>query len=99
MVKIKRLNIFIDESGDFGVVDGSSDLYAVSSVLHESRHSIKEELAYLNQKLERLNYVGMIHTAYLIAKKGDYSYFDLNKLGFILFCKSNSDKTSYNYCE
>ena len=26
VITIKRLNIFIDESGDFGFVDGSSDL-------------------------------------------------------------------------
>ena len=30
VIQIKRLNIFIDESGDFGFVNGSSDLYAVS---------------------------------------------------------------------
>ena len=47
----KRLNIFIDESGDFGFVDGSSDLYAVSFTLHESSDSIKTELKYLNEKL------------------------------------------------
>ena len=32
---MKRLNIFIDESGDFGFVNGSSDLYAVSFTIHE----------------------------------------------------------------
>ena len=45
MIKIKRrLNIFIDESGDFGFEKGSSELYAVSFTLHESKDSIKEEL-------------------------------------------------------
>ena len=53
MLKIKRLNIFIDESGDFGFVEGSSDLYAVSFTLHESADSIENELAYLNEKLKR----------------------------------------------
>ena len=53
MITIKRLNIFIDESGDFGFVDGSSDLYAVSFTLHESSDSIKSELEYLNEKLSR----------------------------------------------
>lgn len=79
MVKIKRLNIFIDESGDFGFVDGSSDLYAVSFTLHESSESIENELKYLNKKLTTLNYEGMIHLAYLIAKRGDYSHFDFEK--------------------
>ena len=44
MITIKRLNIFIDESGDFGFVKGSSDLYAVSFTLHESSNSIKIQL-------------------------------------------------------
>lgn len=43
----RRLNIFIDESGD----------------------SIKEELKYLNEKLAKLGYDGMIHLAYLVAKR------------------------------
>ena len=61
MIIIKRLNIFIDESGDFGFSKGSSKLYAVSFTLHESADSIKNELAYLNEKLNKLNYDGMIH--------------------------------------
>lgn len=57
MITIKdRLNIFIDESGDFGFVDGSSDLYAVSFTLHESKDSIENDLKYLNEKLEQLDY-------------------------------------------
>ncbi len=79
MIIIKRLNIFIDESGDFGFVKGSSDLYAVSFTLHESSDSIETELKYLNEKLKSLNYNGMIHLAYLIAKRGDYSHFNFEK--------------------
>ncbi len=79
MIIIKRLNIFIDESGDFGFVKGSSDLYAVSFTLHESSNSIENELKYLNKKLDELNYDGMIHLAYLVAKRGDYSHFDLER--------------------
>lgn len=79
MITIKRLNIFIDESGDFGFVKGSSDLYAVSFTLHESSDSIKTELKYLNEKLKALNYDEMIHLAYLVAKRGDYSHFDFER--------------------
>lgn len=53
VIIIKRLNIFIDESGDFGFVKGSSDLYAVSFTLHESSDSIESELKYLNERLTR----------------------------------------------
>lgn len=76
---MRRLNIFIDESGDFGFVNGSSDLYAVSFTMHESVNSISDELNYLNDKLKKLDYDGMIHLAYLVAKRGDYSHFSLEK--------------------
>ena len=92
---IKRLNIFIDESGDFGFVKGSSDLYAVSFTLHESSNSINNELNYLNRKLNELNYNGMIHLAYLVAKRGDYSHFDLEKrksIFWAIFYFSNREK-------
>ena len=80
MITIKRrLNIFIDESGDFGFVDGSSDLYAVSFTIHESDNSIVEDLKYLNNRLEKANYDGMIHMADLIAKRGDYARFNLKQ--------------------
>ena len=79
MITINRLNIFVDESGDFGFVNGSSDLYAVSFTLHKSSDSIQTELKYLNEKLITLNYDGMIHLAYLIAKRGDYSHFDFER--------------------
>ena len=79
MIIIKPFNIFIDESGDFGFVKESSDLYAVSFTLHESSDSIETELKYLNEKLKSLNYNGMIHLAYLIAKRGDYSHFNFEK--------------------
>ncbi len=58
---------------------GSSDLYAVSFTLHESSNSIENELKYLNKKLAALHYNGMIHLAYLIAKRGDYFHFNFEK--------------------
>ena len=78
MIIIKqRLNIFIDESGDFGFVGGSSDLHAVSFTLHESSDSIVNDLEYLNSRLKKANYDGMIHLADLVARRGDYSNFEL----------------------
>ena len=74
-----RLNIFIDESGDSGFNKGSSQLYAVSFTLHESTNLIDNELKYLNEKLNSIGYNGMIHLALLIAKRGDYSNYDLEK--------------------
>ena len=80
MLKIKgRLNVFIDESGDFGFKAESSELYAVSFTIHESKDSIVNELAYLNDRLKRANYYGMIHLADLVAKRGEYTYFKLEQ--------------------
>ena len=80
MIKIKRrLNIFIDESGDFGFVDGSSELYWVSFTIHESDNSIVDDLEYLNNRLKKAHYDGMIHLADLVARRGDYAHFDLEQ--------------------
>lgn len=80
MIKIKRrLNIFIDESGDFGFVEGSSELYGVSFTIHESDDSIINDLEYLNNRLKMAEYDGMIHLADLVAKRGDYSHFNLEQ--------------------
>ena len=79
MVTIKRLNIFIDESGDFGFTKGSSELYGVSFTIHESNDSIVNDLEYLNNRLKKANYDGMIHLADLIAKRGDYASFNLQQ--------------------
>ncbi len=75
----KRLNIFIDESGDFGLEDGSSKLYCVSFTVHDSSDNIEDELDYLNNKLKELNFTGMIHMADLIAKRNEYQNFTLEE--------------------
>lgn len=78
--KIKRrLNIFIDESGDFGFTEENSELYGVSFTIHESEDSIEKDLEYLNNRLKKANYDGMIHLADLGARRGDYAHFNLEK--------------------
>ena len=80
MIRIKRrLNIFIDESGDLGFTKGSSELYGVSFTIHESDDSIVNDLEYLNNRLKKANYDGMIHLADLVARRGDYAHFDLEQ--------------------
>lgn len=40
---MKRLNIFIDETGGFGFGDGTSRLYGISFVFHEQNNeSVKK---------------------------------------------------------
>lgn len=75
---MKRLNIFVDETGEFGYSEGSSDIYGVSFTFHEDKDDISEEIENLNNRLERIGYTGMIHMADLIMHRGDYKNFDIS---------------------
>ncbi len=76
---MKRLNIFVDETGEFGFGNGASELYGVSFTFHEQNDDIMPELNKLNDRLERIGYTDMIHMADLIMKRGDYSRFSIDK--------------------
>ena len=79
MIIIKRLNIFVDETGEFGCEEGTSELYGVSFTFHEHDKSIKNELNDLNNRLNIIGYTDMIHMADLVMKRGDYSSFSIGK--------------------
>ena len=70
---MKRLNIFVDETGEFGFGKGASELYGVSFTFHEQNNDITKELNVLNDRLNRIGYTDMIHMANLIMKREDYS--------------------------
>lgn len=74
---MKRLNIFVDETGEFGFGKGASSLYGVSFTFHEHNDDISLELDNLNKRLNKIGYTNMIHMADLIMKRGDYSNFDI----------------------
>ena len=69
---MKTLNIFIDESGDFGINNNASNLYVVSFVYPSSLNNIEPFLNALKKRLNKLKFTKMIHTADLIRHKGDY---------------------------
>lgn len=75
---MKRLNIFVDETGEFGFGKGASELYGVSFTFHEQKDDIMPELLKLNDKLAQIGYTNMIHMADLIMKRGDYTKFNIN---------------------
>lgn len=75
---MKRLNIFVDETGEFGFGKGSSRLYGVSFTFHEQQDDIMIELNKLNDRLERIGYTDMIHMANLIMRREDYKNFNIN---------------------
>lgn len=45
---MQRLNIFVDETGEFGFDKGSSELYGISFTFHEQANDISEDLKKLN---------------------------------------------------
>lgn len=76
---MKRLNIFIDETGEFGFGKGASELYGVSFTFHEHCDDIMPDHMKLNERLKRIGYTNMIHMADLIMKREDYKNFDIDK--------------------
>lgn len=76
---MKRLNIFVDETGEFGFGNGASELYGVSFTFHEQDDDIMPELNKLNDRLYNIGYTDMLHIADLIMKRGDYSKFPIAK--------------------
>ena len=76
---MKRLNIFIDETGEFGFGKGSSELYGVSFTFHEQQDDIMVELNKLNKRLREIGYIEMIHMADLIMNRKEYKSFDIKK--------------------
>ena len=74
---MRRLNIFVDETGEFGFENGASELYGVSFTFHEQDDNISNELIKLNDRLNRIGYTNMIHMADLIMKRGDYKNFNI----------------------
>ncbi len=75
---MKRLNIFVDETGEFGFGNGASALYGVSFTFHEQNDDIMQELNKLNTRLDKIGYTNMIHMADLIMRREDYKNFDIS---------------------
>ena len=45
---MRRLNIFVDETGEFGFGKNASELYGISFTFHEHNNDITKEIAILN---------------------------------------------------
>ena len=74
---MRRLNIFVDETGEFGFGKESSLLYGVSFTFHGQNDDIMQELNKLNKRLDKIGYTKMIHMADLIMRREDYKNFDI----------------------
>ena len=73
----KILKIFIDESGEFGFEQGSSELYVVSMVFYDTSINIDNFLHDFEDRLKSIGYTNMIHMGDLVRHKGDYKNLDI----------------------
>ena len=83
---MKRLNIFVDETGDFGFSENSSELYGISFTFHDHKDNISMQINDLNDRLNKIGYDDMIHMANLVAKRNEYGYFKPEKRKNIFNC-------------
>lgn len=77
---MKKLSIFVDESGDFGEYKSHSPYYIVTMVLHDQSKDIRSEIQKLDSELEDLGYKNhVVHTEPLIRREEDYQNLSPNE--------------------
>ena len=73
---MRKLSIFIDESGDFGEYNKVTEFYIVSFILHDRADSLTPYVNRLNEELAKTVYdKGAIHCEPLIRREGAYEDF------------------------
>ena len=83
---MKRLSIFVDESGDFGPYAKHSPCYVITMVFHDQNESIREEIERLNRELKELNCDRFaIHTEPLIRREEGYRNMSPNERRHIFY--------------
>lgn len=68
-----RLNIFVDETGEFGYSKRSSKLYGISLVLHEQSNCIDDSLTLLQERQRFINFQSMVHMGELVTGHGSFN--------------------------
>jgi len=75
----RRLNIFADETGEFGFSKGAARLYGVSLVFHEQTMNISNEIGVLNERLSYLDFDAMVHMGDLVSGHGDFEGMEISE--------------------
>lgn len=73
----KNLELYFDESGDFSIGNDPTDLLIISVAVADKTGVLECSLSVLESELARIGYTGLIHTAPLVRKAGDYSELEL----------------------
>ena len=83
---MNELSIFVDESGDFGINDKTSQYYIISMVFHEQDKNIQPAINRINKELSLIsgNAEHVVHTEPLISRRKKYYDFTLQQRRNIL---------------
>ncbi len=76
---MKKLSIFIDESGDFGEYDVQSPYYIFAMVLHDQSESIDDIVKNLEYKVSSISERSLIHCGPIIRQEEIYRYTNLDE--------------------
>lgn len=75
---MRELSVFVDESGDFGEYNFHSPYYILSFVFHDQNVDIRNELDFLDKKLNGLGLKDQaVHTGPIIRQEKEYFDMDL----------------------
>lgn len=79
-MKLSRLSVFVDESGDFGAFSAHSPYYLFTLVFHEQDRSINDEVCVLNKRLVLHEApIHAIHTGPLVRREEYYLNWDIRE--------------------
>ena len=87
---MRKLSIFIDESGDYGFQKGSSDYYLITLVFHNQNDNIHPILDNFQKQLDYIKpHIHTIHTGPIIKKKDEYKYLSIDERRSIMYSTLN----------
>ncbi|MCM1246790.1 MAG: DUF3800 domain-containing protein [Roseburia sp.] len=83
---MKKLSIFIDESGDFGEIKERPAYYLVTFVFHDQDNGIEEQVSTLNESIRSSQFdVEYIHTGPVIRQEDIFESYSLDERRKLLY--------------
>ena len=76
---MKKLSVFIDESGDFGKYDAQSPYYIFALVLHDQSDSIADIVDNLEYRVSSISERSLVHCGPIIRQEEFYRYTDIDE--------------------
>lgn len=83
---MKKLSVFIDESGDFGEIKERPAYYLVTFVFHDQDHAIEEQVSKLNESVCASGFdVEYIHTGPVIRREEVFQRYSIDERRKLLY--------------